>query len=124
MKQLLDRIQALGTNEKMQEVIGPSGKGSRKMHLWGFSDDDMGNIETARKVLSAEMKPSPEYPRGRWPDVKITLFFTAGKDTSKLKPSVVVLTSNGGTRPALAAEVEEAHRLLCAQISELKFTRP
>ncbi len=123
MKQLLDHIQTLGIDHKMHEVIPPSGKGARRMHLWGFSDDDIGNIETARKVLSAEMKPSPEYPKGRWPDIKITLFFTGGKTNLNEKPRIMVLTSDGGTRPALAAENDEAHKVICAQISERQLTK-
>ena len=124
MKQLLDRVQALGINEKMDLVLDTTGKKSRRMHLWGFSDDDFGNIETARKVLSAEMKPNKEYPNGRWPDIKISLFFTGGKNNPTEKPRVMVLTTDGGTRPALAAEIGEAHRVICAQVNEGQLTRP
>jgi hypothetical protein len=115
MLDILDRIQAMGTSDQMLDVIGPSGRGRRKMHLWGFSDDDFGNFSTALKVLTEQMKPSKEYPHGRWPDIKIALFFTGGKNNPTEKPRTVVLTAAGGSRPARPSEIGEARKVLCKE---------
>ncbi|MBI3543165.1 MAG: hypothetical protein HY075_07820, partial [Deltaproteobacteria bacterium] len=124
MLKLLDRVQAMGSNDHMQDVLTPDAKGARKLHLWGFSDDDFGNYETALKVLSEQMKPSKEYPNGRWPDVKITLFFTGNPNNTKEKPRTVVLTPDGGFRPALASELHEARKINCNQYNARILSYP
>jgi hypothetical protein len=107
MKQLLDRVQALGVSDDMMEVVDPNGRGKRKMHIWGFSDDDFGNFETALKVLG------PEVAKGRWPDIKITLIFSGNAANTKQKPRAVVLKKNGKSRPRTVKESLEASQISC-----------
>jgi hypothetical protein len=72
--------------------LDAAGTVKAQVKLWGFSDDDYGNFSRAITALSPEVK------RGRWPNVKIILFFT-GFNNPKEKARAIVLTPDGGTRP-------------------------
>jgi hypothetical protein len=100
MMQILDRLQAEALSPRAKPVTAPDGKGRRVMHLWGFSDDDWGNY---RKAVDALL---PEVRAGRWPDVKITVFFT-GKNHPGEPPRIEVL-SKAGPRPARPEEIKAA----------------
>lgn len=110
-KEILDKIQAQTKARDMIEVVDQDGQSKKKLHLWGFSDDDFGNYSVALDALSAEVK------KGRWPDVKIVLFFTGGKNNPKEKSRVTVIKSDGTNRPASTEEVGESERVICQQIS-------
>lgn len=118
MIDILDRVQARGLSPDMVHVYDQNGMTKKQLHLWGFSDDDFGNYETALKILSAEVK------KGRWPDVKIALFFTGGKNHPEQKPHVTVIRSDGSARAALKAEIGEADRVLCKQLAPPLLLNP
>lgn len=111
MRMRLDRIQSIPTSETFTTVLSPDGKSTRKMHLWGFSDDDFGNYATALRELAQDMK------NGRWPDVKIFLFFTGGKNNPNEKARVMVLQPDGTPRAATDQERTEAARIHCEQLT-------
>ena len=85
MLDLLDRIEARpippGTN-----------------HTWGFSDDDFDNFEKAREVLVGEVAS------GKWPHVKVVLFYT-GRNHPTEKAHAVVIERDGFLRLATSAEM-------------------
>jgi hypothetical protein len=97
MKGLLDEIQARTVEDGAPLVVNQDGDGSSPLHTWGFSDDDRGNYTTAIKVLSAEVA------KGRWPNVKITIFYT-GKNTAE-PPEQVVIKNDGSLRTRKANEL-------------------
>lgn len=107
MTKILDRMNAVPLDEKMIPVIPPDGSDKKiPLHLWGFSDDDYGNYTKARDVLAPLVKS------GRWPNVKITLFYTGrmhhesnGEQTPKHS---IVIQPDGSVRPALSEEAGEA----------------
>ncbi len=108
METYLDRLQAAPFGPSAQKVIGPDGgRGRRFMHLWGFSDDDYGTFKKTVSILGEQVK------QGRWPDVKITVFFT-GKDHPEAEPHAVVLKSDGTSRRRLPEETHEVDRALTA----------
>ena len=60
MEKLLTELNATPFAPNCPEVINREGNGHEKMHLWVFSDDDYGNISTARADSfpgSAEISP-------------------------------------------------------------------
>lgn len=87
MKKMLDNIEANPVHPQSRLIDAPEGGGKQgRYHRWGFSDDDEGNYKTALEALA------PEVAAGRWPNVKLTLFFSsAGK--------AVVIKPDGSTRP-------------------------
>ncbi len=88
MLRLLDELQARKVDAEAPLIQNQNGNGEARLNTWGFSDDDLGNYQKALDVLR------PEVAKGRWPNVKITLFFT-GKNASK--PQEVVVIKNDGT---------------------------
>ena len=66
--------------------------GKKKLHLWGFSDNDFENISKALSVLS------PEVATGRWPHIKIVLFYT-GLNNLVQRPGAFVIQSDGTLHP-------------------------
>lgn len=104
MSMLLDEVQATRLGRRALPVITPDGQGRRPMHLWGFSDDTYENFAKAVSVLSGEVQ------KGRWPDVKITVFFT-GRGDRRHPPHAVILTPDGKTRAPLPGELGEAQRV-------------
>lgn len=111
MARVLDQIQAHGLHAGARRVLAPDGSEHRRMHLWGFSDDDYGNYAKAVAALSVEMKKDP----GRWKDIKVTVIFT-GTNHPTVKPHAVVLGPDGAARPYLRAELVEVSRLLGASV--------
>ena len=106
MEQYLDRLQTAPLGPSAQQVIPPDGgRGRRYMHLWGFSDDDYGTFKKTVAELGEHVK------QGRWPDVKITVFFT-GQGHPEAEPHAVVISSDGSTRRRLPAEEKEVDRAL------------
>ena len=117
MEKYLDRLQAAPFGPSAQPVIPPDGgRGRRFMHLWGFSDDDFGTFKKTVSELGDQVR------QGRWPDVKITVFFT-GIGHPEADPHAVVIASDGSTRPRLPAEAREVDRAL-EQIAKLQQTTP
>jgi hypothetical protein len=57
-----------GGDMAMARVWNRQGTGREALLTWGFSDDDWGNYSAAKTYLTEVA--------ARWPDVKITLFFT------------------------------------------------
>ena len=92
MLQLLDNVQKVPVPPDAALVDDREGKGKAKLHLWGFSDDDFDNFKKAKDVLSAEVA------KGRWPNVKISLYFT-GLNNPNEKARNEVIKSSGKTRP-------------------------
>jgi hypothetical protein len=103
MKKILDRIEAQPLGPRARKVLSPDGTTMKRMHLWGFSDDDYGNFAKARDALAAEAR--------RWPNVKIVVFFT-GKNHPTEKPRAEVILPNGETRLATRAEIGAAKGIL------------
>jgi hypothetical protein len=116
MKGFLDKIQENGLGTGAVPVLSREGEGKLPLHLWGFSDDDYGNYSKAVEALSEEVK------KGRWPDIKITVFFT-GTNHPTEKPRAEVLTPGGGTRPMTEGERPEAKQVIRA-LQQSKLTRP
>ncbi len=91
MTDLLDKVQARPFGATAQAVVDQNNKGSKILHLWGFSDDDWGNFSAAVTNLQKAMNANPV----RWDKIKITVFFT-GTNNSEHQPQVVVLTLPDG----------------------------
>lgn len=109
----LDRLQHAPIGPASTPVIPPEGgRDRRHMHLWGFSDDDYGTFKKTVEHLGSHVK------EGRWPDIKITVFFT-GKGHPEAEPHAVVITPDGGTRPRLPAEEREVDKAL-ANVAKLE----
>ena len=108
MESYLDRLQDAPFGPSAQRVISPNGGRDRRfMHLWGFSDDDYGTFKKTVATLGEHVK------LGRWPDVKITVFFT-GKDHPEAEPHAVVLKSDGSARLRMPQETDEVERALAS----------
>ena len=106
MEKYLDRLQSAPLGPSAQKVVPPDGgRAKRFMHLWGFSDDDYGTYKKTVAELGDQVK------QGRWPDVKITVFFT-GKGHSEAPPQAVVIQPDGTTRARQPAEEREVDRTL------------
>ena len=103
MLHLLDQIEATPVPGNASWVEDREGTGRAKLHLWGFSDDDFGNFAKALEVLSREVA------RGRWPHVKISLFFT-GLNHPLERPRSLVIRYDGTTRPTLPVEATRMGR--------------
>jgi len=97
MMDVLDKLNVAPFGPDAYRVTTPDAKGKAFVHLWGFSDDDFGNFSKAVTVLSDEVK------QGRWPNVKISVFFT-GKNHPTERPGVRILQPDGTTRPARPEE--------------------
>ena len=92
MESILDKITAQPLPKAGTPTVRPSGVGTAIQHLWGFSDDDFGNYSKALKVLQIGVDSN------RWPNLKITLFFT-GTNNPAEKPRAIVLRSKAAPRP-------------------------
>lgn len=112
MMQLLDQVDREPLQADMPAVLDRDGSASKVLHLWGFSDDDFGNYETAARLLSAEVK------KGRWPNVKITLFYS-GTRHDGVSPHAKVIKSDGSLRARTATEETEPERVLRAASAPL-----
>jgi len=97
MMHLLDEMQKEPVPADAALVENREGTGQQKMHLWGFSDDDFDNFRKAKEVLAKEVAA------GRWPDIKISLFFT-GLNNAKEKKRGEVIMPSGETRPTRKEE--------------------
>jgi hypothetical protein len=115
----LDEVQANGLGDEAIPVITPDGKGRRRMHLWGYADDDYHNFDVAVKVLSEQVK------KERWKDVKIRLYFT-GRNDPNHKPRQVVIMSNGEVRDMFHSELKEDRKVIkmLKRWSEAQNLRP
>lgn len=76
----------------LPSVVAPDGVSQGRHHLWGFSDDDFGNFQKASEVLQKGVDA------GRWPHVKITVFYT-GTNRTDVRPHAVTLIPNAKPRP-------------------------
>lgn len=103
MIEQLDALQKTARSRNSRKVTNPDGTGEGQFHLWGFSDDDRVNFETARDTLAKLMKENPK----RWSKIKITLFYTGRMRPDHVKEAVVI-TSSGGVR---AVTPQEATRM-------------
>ncbi len=101
---ILDEIDALGLDNTMHPVLDQDGLAKTPLHVWGFSDDDWGNYEKTRDILGKEVS------RGRWPNVKIVLFFT-GKNNPEHKPESTVIRMDGTLRRLNQTELMEIARV-------------
>ena len=70
-------------------------------HLQGFSDDDHHNYKTMAALLGKEVA------KNRWPNVKITLFYSGDKHNIVAE----VIKSDGTLRPRMEEEKGEAKRI-------------
>lgn len=91
MEQILDRIERTPLPADAPRVISPGGTSRGAYHLWGFSDDDHGNYSKAVEVLQKGVDA------GRWPHVKLTVFYT-GTNRKDVAPHSVVLRPNAKPR--------------------------
>jgi hypothetical protein len=87
---LLDEMNALPSKGRPL-VENREGTGQSQLHLWGFSDDDHGNYLAAAAFLQQGVRD------GRWPQVKINLYFT-GKNHPTEKAKMEVIQSDGTLR--------------------------
>lgn len=90
MAHLLDQFDRLPLAGR-PPVENREGTGRAALHLWGFSDDDYGNYSKAADFLSKEVA------RGRWKNMKISLYFT-GKNHPTIGPRLEVIQSDGSLR--------------------------
>lgn len=97
MENILDRINAQPLGQRAITLIDAEGTSKKPLHVWGFSDDDFGNFATAADVLQKSVD------QGRWPNIKITLYFT-GTNNPHEKPRAVVLRPKQKPRPFTEAE--------------------
>ncbi len=97
MLRILDELEKEPMPSDALEVDGRDGTVKEKLHLWGFSDDDFDNFSKAREVLAAQVA------KGRWPHVKVSLFFT-GLNNPLESSRAEVIMNNGLTRPATKNE--------------------
>lgn len=104
MLRLLDDVQSKAVPADATLVDDREGTGKARLHLWGFSDDDFDNYQKAKEVLSAEVA------RGRWPNVKVSLYFT-GLNHPREKARNEVIQSNGKTRPPTKNEATRMNPL-------------
>ena len=84
MEQILDSVERVPLPAGAPLVSTPDGRGRGAYHLWGFSDDDLGNVTKAVEVLQKGVDA------GRWPHVKITVFYT-GTNRTDVRPHAVTL---------------------------------
>jgi hypothetical protein len=99
MSDLLDRLEKVPVDPEAPLVWNREGTAMKRMHLWGFSDDDYANFTKAVEVLSAGVRDK------KWGNIKITVFFT-GKNHRTEKPHAVIITPTG-TRALKAEETGE-----------------
>lgn len=92
MEQILDRVNRTPLPLSAPLVLSPGGRSRGAYHLWGFSDDDLGNFQKAVEVLQHGVDA------GRWPHVKITVFYT-GTNRPEVKPHAVTLRPGAPPRP-------------------------
>jgi hypothetical protein len=115
MESILDGINKTSMPNDAPETIDVDGQGKRRQHLWGFSDDDFGNFSKAKSVLQKGVDA------GRWPNVKITLFFT-GTNHATEKPHAIVLRSN--KEPRKFSETDEWKEILGKSDGRLLNLKP
>lgn len=102
----LDQIQALALGEDMIEVWDSDGIEKKRLHLFGFSDDDTENYQTCLQAVVKEVKNNSD----RWKNIKIAFFLTSlGVD------DVVIVRSDGTLRTKRADEDGEVTRIREAQ---------
>jgi hypothetical protein len=110
MTNILDCMNQRPFEAKAKVIVDPDKKKNRPLHLWGFSDDDWGNYQKAVDILTKDVAS------GRWPNVKITLFYTGRlkhNDDGKIKPQETkVIMSDGTLRDQLPSEKEEVNQIL------------
>jgi len=97
MIHILDKIEQEPIPADAMPVENREGTGQERLHLWGFSDDDFDNFRKAKEVLSKEVA------KGRWPHIKISLFFTGLNNPDEKKRSEVI-RGDGTTRPTRKRE--------------------
>lgn len=102
MMNLLDQIEAQPLSDEAKIRLGRDGQKVRT-HTWGFSDDDFDNFSKAKDMLAEQVKA------GRWPHVKIVLFYT-GSNNPKEKSRAVVIKSDGALRLAEEEEIIPSQR--------------
>ncbi len=103
MQNILDQINKTPIPKNAPLTVAAEGQGNVRQHLWGFSDDDFGNFSKARQVLQTGVD------EGRWPRVKITLFYT-GTNHPTEKPKSIVLRPKA--EPRIFNEVDEWKKIL------------
>lgn len=119
IRKTLNDLNKIPVSEYAPPMISRDGKSTERVHLWSFSDDDTGNYKKALEAVQADVKA------GKYPNVKIAVFFT-GKNTAH-RPAPVIVMPDGRARPMLAAEFAEVPRMMpvrmsCSQMFEF-FTR-
>ena len=104
MAYTLDRIEKTPVPSDAAFVDDREGTGKAQLHLWGFSDDDYNNIFTAYRYLSENVKA------GKWPHVKITLYFTGQNNPVHKSHVPLVIKPDGSLREANEDEEETVVR--------------
>lgn len=97
MLSLLDKLNAQPVPDDIPVVQDADGINKKKIRQWGFSDDDYDNYAKAVAALS------PEVGKGRWPNVKVVLYFT-GLNNPDQRPRIEVVNSKGQLRTAAGKE--------------------
>jgi hypothetical protein len=92
--------QATAIADGAEQVLDRNAEKMAKLREAGFTDDDYDNFERSAKELAREVK------KGRWPGVKIYLFFNR-TDHPTVPPHVVIIRENGEVRPAFGQEQVE-----------------
>jgi hypothetical protein len=105
---LLDQIEDRPIKWWMPKVVSRTGKGFERLHTFGFSDDDPHTFKETLAYLRTESAS------GRWPHVKISLFFTG--ESAEIHSRRVVLMSDGEIRDRVSAEVYEFHRVVTSSL--------
>lgn len=98
---ILDLRNSLPVDESAW-MIHPDGieAGAVRANSATYSDDDWKNFDMLSRLVGRE------FAAGRWPNLKIRLFFTPHDDPNHA-PGAFVVKSDGTLRPLLPAEVHE-----------------
>ncbi|MBI4425533.1 MAG: hypothetical protein HY554_17510 [Elusimicrobia bacterium] len=106
VKPILDRQQALAKQlgRRAPRLLTPAGDGFAHLLPFGFSDDDKGNFTTMRDGVPGEKGLAEEFKAGRWPDLKLTLFYT---DRDDPESGAFVIAPDGKPRDVSADEYGE-----------------
>lgn len=103
MARRLDALQARPFGRGAIPIVDQVGTDRTVLHQWSFSDDDLGTFNRAVQELSEGVS------NGRWPDVKVIVFYTGPEVPPDVSPAVV-LRPDGTTR---APEADELAEVIC-----------
>ena len=85
-KARLDEIQAHPIGESAIDLVSANGRSKEKLHLFEFSDDDPGYVNSSIQFFKENVK--------RWPNVKIIVTYTGKQKRKGFEQTVITPNSN------------------------------